>query len=50
VQDALEEKLSAVECESGNVEMQWTSIKKDTMSDLVGKVEGEQESHGLHRT
>jgi hypothetical protein len=42
VQDALEEKLCAIECESGNVEVQWNSIKKcvlDTVSDLVGKVE-----------
>jgi hypothetical protein len=40
--DSLEEKLGAINCESGNVEVQCTNIKKcvlDTMSDLVGKVE-----------
>ena len=42
MQDALEEKLGAIECESGNVEMQWNNIKKcvlDTTTDLVGEVE-----------
>jgi len=42
VQDTLEEKLSAIECESGNAEVQWKNIKErvlDTISDLVGKVE-----------
>jgi hypothetical protein len=42
VHDSLEEKLDAINCESGNVEVQWNNIKKcmlDTMSDLVGKVE-----------
>jgi hypothetical protein len=42
VHDSLEEKLGAIKCESGNVEVQWNNIKKcvlDTMSDLVGKVE-----------
>jgi len=42
VQDTLEEKIGAIECESGNVEVQWKSIKEcvlDTISDLVGKVE-----------
>jgi hypothetical protein len=41
VQDTLEEQLSAIKCESGNVEVQWNNIKKsvlDTASDLVGKV------------
>ena len=41
VQDALQEKLGAIECESCNVEVQWNNIKKcvlDAMSDLVGKV------------
>jgi hypothetical protein len=40
MQDSLEEKLSAIKCESRNVEVQWYNIKKcmlDTMSDLVGK-------------
>jgi hypothetical protein len=42
VYDRLEEKLSAIKCESGNVEVQWNNIKKcvlDNISDLVGKVE-----------
>jgi hypothetical protein len=41
VHDSLEEKLGAIKCESGNVEVQWNNIEKfvlDTMSDLVGKV------------
>jgi hypothetical protein len=40
--DSLEEKLGAIKCESGNVEVQWNNIKKcvlNTMSDLVEKVE-----------
>jgi len=28
VQDTLEEKLSATECEGGNMEVQWNNIKK----------------------
>ena len=42
VQDALEGKLGAIGCDSGNVEVQWNNIKEcvlDTLSDLVGKVE-----------
>ena len=42
VQDSLEGKLCAIECESGNAEVQWNNIKEcmlDTVSDLVGKVE-----------
>jgi len=42
VQDTLEEKLGAIGCDSGNVEVQWNNIKGcvlDTISDLVGKVE-----------
>jgi len=42
VQDTLEGKLDATECESGNVEVQWNNIKKcvlDTMCDLIGKVD-----------
>jgi hypothetical protein len=38
VHDSLEEKLGAIKCESGNVEVHWNNIKKcvlDTMSDLV---------------
>ena len=41
VQDTLEEKFGAFECESGNAEAQWKNIKEcvlDTISDLVGKV------------
>jgi len=42
VQDTLEEKLGAISCENGNVEVQWNNIKEcvlDTISDLVGRVE-----------
>ena len=42
VQDTLEEKLGAIGCGSGNVEVQWNNIKEcvlDTISDLIGKVE-----------
>ena len=42
MQDTLEGKLYAIECESGNAEVQWNNIKEcslDTISDLVGKVE-----------
>jgi len=42
VQDTLEEKLGAIECERGNGEVQWKNIKEcvlDTISNLVGKVE-----------
>jgi hypothetical protein len=42
VQDTLEGKLGAIECDSGNVEVQWINIKEcvlDTLSDVVGKVE-----------
>jgi type I site-specific restriction endonuclease len=41
VQDTLEGKLGAIECDSENVEVQWNNIKEcvlDTLSDLVGKV------------
>ena len=41
VQDTLEGKLGATECDSGNAEVQWNNIKEcalDTLSDLVGKV------------
>jgi type I site-specific restriction endonuclease len=42
VQDTLEGKLGAIECDSGNVKVQWNNIKEcvlDTLSDLVRKVE-----------
>ena len=42
VQDTLEEKLCAIECENGNAKVQCNNIKEcmlDTISDLVGKVE-----------
>jgi len=42
VQCTLEEKLGAIGCDSGNVEVQWNNVKGcvlDTISDLVGKVE-----------
>ena len=45
VQDTLEEKLGAIGCDSGNVEMQWNNIKECVLisiSDLVGKVEKRQ--------
>jgi hypothetical protein len=51
VHDRLEEKLGTINCESGNVEVQWNNIKKyvlDTMSDLVGKVERRARKPGLH--
>ena len=41
LRNILEEKLGAIECESGNAEVQWKNIKEympDTISDLVGKV------------
>ena len=41
VQDTLEEKLGATDCESGNAEVQWKNIKEcvlDTISDLASKV------------
>jgi hypothetical protein len=42
LQDTLEGKLSAIECESENDKVQWNNIKEcvlDTLSDLVRKVE-----------
>ena len=42
MQDTLEEKIGAIGCDSGNVEVQWNNVKGcvlDTISDLVGKVE-----------
>ena len=42
VQGNLEEKFGAIECESGNAEVQWENTKEcvlDTISDLIGKVE-----------
>jgi len=42
VQDHLEGKLGAIECDRGNVEVQWNHIKECvlvTLSVLVGKVE-----------
>ena len=42
MQNTLEGKLGAIECDSGNAEVQWNNIKEcilDTLSDLVGKVE-----------
>ena len=41
MQDTLEEKLIAIECETGNLKIRWNNIKEcvlDTISDLVGKV------------
>ena len=45
-----EEKLGAIECESGNAEVQWKHIKEcvlDTISDLVGKVEKRARKPGI---
>ena len=42
VQDTLQGKLGAIECDRGNVEVQWNNIKEcvlDTLRVLVGKVE-----------
>ena len=42
VQDILQEKLGAIGCDSGNVEVQWNNIKEcviNTVRYLVGKVE-----------
>ena len=41
MQDALEENLGATECEFGNVEVRWNSIRKcvlDTVGDFTGEV------------
>jgi hypothetical protein len=50
VQDTVERKVGAIECDSGNVEVQWYNIKEwvlNTLSDLVGKVEKRAKNHGL---
>ena len=42
MQDAVEGKLGAIGCDSGNVDVQWNNTKEcvlDTLSDLVGIVE-----------
>jgi len=42
VSDTLEEKLGAIECGSGNVEVSWNNTKKcdlNVMSDLVGNAD-----------
>ena len=42
IQDILEEKLGAIECENEKAEVQWKHIKEcvlGTVSALVGKVE-----------
>jgi len=42
VQHTLEEKLGAIGCDSGNVDVQWNNINKcvlDILRDLVGKFE-----------
>jgi type I site-specific restriction endonuclease len=41
VQDTLQRKLGTIECDSGNVEVQWNNTEEcvlDTLSDLVRKV------------
>jgi hypothetical protein len=35
VQDTLVEKLSAIECENGNVEVQWNSVKKCVLDTVI---------------
>jgi hypothetical protein len=51
VQDTLEEKLSAIECESGNAEVQWNNVKECVLLLVIWlvKLRREQENHGLHR-
>jgi hypothetical protein len=42
VPDNIEEKIGAIECDSGNVKVQWNNVKEcvlDTISDLFGKAE-----------
>jgi hypothetical protein len=42
VQDTVKEKLGAIGCDRGNVEVQWNNIKEwvlGSISDQVGKVE-----------
>jgi hypothetical protein len=42
VQDIVEQKLSAIKCESGKVAEQWNNINEcvsNTIRDLVGKVD-----------
>jgi hypothetical protein len=42
VQDTVKENVCAIECGSGNVEVQWNNMKKrvlDTVSDMIGKVD-----------
>jgi hypothetical protein len=49
VPDALEEKLTAIKCESGNVEVQWNNIKKYALVIWFGNSKGKKENHELHR-
>ena len=51
VQDTLEGKLGAIECDSGNVEVQWNNIKECVLLSVIwlGKSRREQENCGLHR-
>ena len=52
VQGTLEENFGLIECESGNAEVQWNSIKKYVLILLViwlGKSRRDHENHGLHR-
>jgi hypothetical protein len=52
VQESLEEKLGAGNCMNRNVERPWNNIKKcllDAVSDFVGKLRREQETHGLRK-
>jgi hypothetical protein len=51
VQDTVEEILTAMRCETGDVEVQWNSTKMCYIIQVIwlGKSTVKQESHGLHR-
>jgi hypothetical protein len=51
VLDTLEGKLGAIECDSGNVEVQGNNIKECVLDSVIwlGKSRREQENHGLYR-
>ena len=49
--DTLEEKLGAIGCDSGNVEVKFNNIKECVLDSVfwLGKSRREQENYGLHR-
>ena len=52
VQETLEAKLCAIECERRHAEVLWNNVKEcmlDTISDLVGKVVKRAKNYGLDR-